>query len=349
MRHKNSFDFIRFVAASAVVLTHAFALSGRDQPHIGSITLGGVSVWAFFILSGYLISASWDQYPRFNVFFAKRALRIFPGLIVALFLTVVVCGFFYSTLGLLGYFRSPGTIAYFNNVLLINTQYSLPGVFSHNIYPNAVNGSLWTLAYEFLMYLALAFFGVIRLFKKMPIEVFWVFLFALQIITIIGGFQHFDFFILYFQFNLLITMGLMFFTGVLIQKKVKSIPLRPLYGLGAAILFIAVVTIVPKITELAAATILAYSLFALGSSPHMSWFGRYGDFSYGIYIYHFPIMQMVVASTGTHTPFRLFAVVWPISVIAGATSWWLVESRFLKLKKKINLNKYPVPQVEAVW
>jgi peptidoglycan/LPS O-acetylase OafA/YrhL len=63
---KNSFDFIRFLASTAVVMSHSFALVGQKEPPVGNNTLGGFSVWIFFILSGYFISASWKQYPRFN-------------------------------------------------------------------------------------------------------------------------------------------------------------------------------------------------------------------------------------------------------------------------------------------
>lgn len=350
MKRKNSYDFIRFIAASLVVFGHAFALSGFAQPHLGSMTLAGVAVWTFFILSGYLIAASWDQYPRFNVFFAKRSLRIFPALILAVLLTILVCGLFFSSISVIDYFKNSQTLSYFNNILLLNPIYSLPGVFESNIYPNAINGSLWTLQYEFLMYIAVGILGALGIYKKISIIKIWIILLALQVIILALGPQKFDFFILYFQFNLLVTLSLMFFTGVLFWKKSKNIKLNTRYGFIALSAFILLSTFLPKFTELFATVLLAYSLFAIGKNPLMSWFGKYGDFSYGIYIYHFPIMQMIIASQTNSIPtYKLFVIGWAISIAIASVSWWIIEARALKLKSKINLKKYPLPQADSAW
>ena len=108
-------------------------------------------------------------------------------------------------------------------------------------------------------------------------------------------------------------------------------------------------TAFPSITSLAAATLLVYALFALGSHPAMAWFGRYGDFSYGIYIYSFPIQQMLAASLALSGPFTMFALSLPLSILFGALSWWFIESRALRLKKKIPYDRYPVGQIEEAW
>lgn len=343
MRHKNSYDFIRFIAAAFVVFSHSFALVGLPEPRIGSVSMGTLGVWVFFILSGYLISASWHQYPRFNVFFAKRALRIFPGLIVAIILSVVVSGVFFSNLGTLQFFTSAETLSYLNNILLINTQYSLPGdVFAGNPHPNAVNGSIWTLAYEFLMYIAVAVFGVLGVYKKVGVEKIWVLLLVCQLAITALGVQNFTFAIFYFQFNYIITLAFMFFTGVLVQQHPKRFSFVPKYGLVSLAAFIVVASSLPVLSELAATTLLAYSLFALGGSAKLSWFGKYGDFSYGIYIYSFPIQQMIVSLTSTASPFKLFALSFVLSIMIGALSWWFVESKALRYKHKINTEKYPI-------
>lgn len=304
----------------------------------------------FFILSGYLISASWEQYPRFNVFIAKRSLRIFPGLIVATVSTVVIVGFFFSSLSLWSYFTDPATLQYLNNIFLINAQYFLPGgAFSTNPFPNAINGSIWTLAYEFLMYITVGVFGAIGLYKRISIKAIWLGLFILQIIINITGTQHFNFIIFYFQFNQLVVLALMFFTGVLVQKKAFKLHFTPYYGLLSLVAFATIVSLLPRTAELMASTLLAYSLFALGNSARLSWFGRYGDFSYGIYIYSFPIQQMTVSLTEIHSAYRLFIVALPLSVVAGALSWWLIESRMLGYKKRINTDRYPLQQNDIAW
>jgi peptidoglycan/LPS O-acetylase OafA/YrhL len=348
-QHKNSFDFVRFLAAAMVVFAHSFALTGHAAPFIGNINLGGFGVLIFFILSGYLISISWDQYPRFNVFFAKRALRIFPGLFTALVLTILVVGLFYSSLSVYEFFTSQGAYTYLNNILLVNFIYILPGSFVHNIYPNAVNGSIWTLGYEFLMYFVLAILGVFGFLKKNFVIRMWIFLLCSQLLMSLTSWKVFRFNLFYFQWDLTVTMGLMFFTGVLAHRLSGKIHLSYKFGVLSLGLFFILATLIPAMTYIFTATFLAYGLFSLGRSNKLSWFSKYGDFSYGIYIYSFPLQQMIAASTGVKSSLKMFALSMTASVIAGALSWWLLESRALRLKSKINLKKYPLTQTDVAW
>lgn len=332
-----------------VVLSHSFALVGLKEPLIGGNTVGGVGVWIFFILSGYLIAASWDQYPRFMVFFAKRALRIFPGLIVAVLFSIIVIGLTFTTLGIVDYLTHTSTLSYLNNILLYNTQFSLPGVFESNPFPKSVNGSLWTLAYEFTMYLTVAVFGVLKVYKKIDIKYIWLAFFVAQIAILLIGVERFDFSVFYLRFDRFILLGLMFMSGVLFYKKSDRIPLSTNYGFIALALFVGLLWLAPSITSLFAATLLAYAVFALGSNALMSKFGKYGDFSYGIYIYSFPVQQAIAATLQPTSPYVMFALSLPASVLLGALSWWLIESRALKYKHKISLHKYPLKQANEAW
>lgn len=349
MKRENSFDFIRFIAAAMVVFSHSFALVGLNEPLIGSNTFGGLGVWIFFILSGYLIIASWEQYPRLNVFLAKRSLRIFPGLLVAILFSVLVVGLLYTSLNTWDYLTHTSTITYLNNILLYNTQFSLPGVFENNPFPNSVNGSLWTLAYEFTMYLTVAALGVLKIYKKIDIKYIWVGLLILQAVVLVVGADKFDFSVFYIRLDRIITLSLMFMTGVLFYKKSKKIKLSTKYGLVALLAFLLTCWLAPSSTVFAAATLLAYALFALGSSPLMSKFGKYGDFSYGIYIYSFPVQQIIAATIQPSSPYVMFLLALPISVVLGALSWRFIESQALKLKSKIDLGRYPIKQADEAW
>lgn len=348
MTRKNSFDFLRLFAAALVVFSHSFALSGNGNSNIGS--LGALGVWIFFILSGYLISKSWDQYPRFNVFFAKRILRIFPGLIVAVLVTIVVSALFFSSLPLREFFFSQTTISYLNNIFLFNTTFTLPGgVFESNPYPNAVNGSIWTLAYEFTMYIVIALIGVFNIYKKVSPFKIWLLLFALLVAMLVIGKQHFAIAVFYLDITQLLPWALMFFSGVLMHKYEKKIKLNTVLGIVLIALFALILLYTPDIAPLAAATMLAYGLFAIGRHGTMSWISKYGDFSYGVYIYSFPIQQMIVAVTGTTNTYKLFALSIVLSVIVAALSWHFIESKALKLKDKIDLKKYPLVQEDNAW
>jgi len=347
MTRKNSFDFIRLLAASLVIFGHSFALTGNPGPRIG--WLGEFGVWTFFIISGYLISKSWDQYPRFNVFFAKRILRIFPGLIVAVLTTIVVAGLFFTSLPFISYLFNQETFTYLNNIFLYNSSFTLPGVFNDNVYPNAVNGSIWTLAYEFTMYLAVALIGALKIYKKIPPFAFWLSLFFLVLSMSVFGREIFSLSIFYLNIGQMFIFGLMFFSGIIMHKYEKHITLNAWFGLIAFVAFILLVFLLPDYISLFGATLLAYAIFAIGKHGLMSWTSKYGDFSYGLYIYAFPIQQMIASVTHTANPLKMFALSFILTLIASILSWHFVESRALKWKDKIDTKKYPLLQSDEAW
>jgi len=349
MTRKNSFDFIRLLAAVAVIFSHSFALTGHSEPGAGTISIGAISVWIFFILSGYLISKSWDQYPRFNVFFAKRILRIFPGLVVAVLSTIAVAGLFFTSLPLFTYLFHQETFTYLNNIFLYNSSFTLPGVFNTNIYPNAVNGSIWTLAYEFTMYLVVAIIGALRIYKKIPPIAFWGTLFGLVLLMAIIGREYFSLSLFYLTIGQMIIFALMFFSGILMHKYEKRIKLNTWLGFTGLAAFVILSLLLPDYTALFGATLLAYGIFAVGRHGHMSWTSKYGDFSYGLYIYAFPIQQMIASITHTANPLKMFALSFILTLIASILSWHFVESRALKWKDKIDTKKYPLLQSDEAW
>lgn len=349
MKRKNSFDFIRLVAASLVVIDHAYVLTGNGHLEFGGIAPGTLGVWVFFILSGYLIAISWDQYPRFNVFFAKRALRIFPGLAVNLLLSVIVVGIFFSDYPFKQFIASPQSVEYLNNIFLYDRVTTMPGVFTHNPLPNSVNASLWTLAYEFTMYIAVALIGAFGIYKRARPLVFWLVLFVLETIIVTVGVSHFDYRMFYLEFDRLIMLALMFFSGIMAYKYAKRITLSYRAGWAALAIFIIASFLLPTFTTLFAATLLAYALFALGRSPRFSIPEYIGDLSYGIYIYSFPIQQSIYAITGTHSMLKMTVASYGLSLVAAWLSWHLIEKRALLLKSKIKLHHYPLKQTDTAW
>jgi peptidoglycan/LPS O-acetylase OafA/YrhL len=349
MTRKNSFDFIRLMAAIMVIFSHSFVLSGHAEPRIGEGTIGSLAVWIFFILSGYLISKSWDQYPRFNVFFAKRILRIAPGLIVATLGVIVVTGIFFTSLPLLDFFTNQQTLTYLNNIFLYNQSGSLPGVFVNNAYPLATNGPIWTLAYEFTMYLAVALIGILHIYKKIPPIAIWVFLFIAVLLSTTIGKNIPTITIFYLDIKLLIVLALMFFSGVLMHKYEKNIKLNIWVGVGALAVFVVLTVIAPALTAIFAAVLLAYAIFAIGKHGLLSWTSKYGDFSYGLYIYAFPIQQMIASATQTSSTLKMFVSSLFLTLIVSAISWYFIESKALKWKEKINTKKYPIIQADEAW
>ena len=158
----NNFNLVRLTAATAVVLSHSFALATGDSEaeplwSLLGITLGSLAVVAFFMTSGYLVGGSLLSNAQPARFIVARVLRIFPGLWVMLVLTVFVLGPAVSTMGIGDYLRANGTWRYLgtNAVMFLGVDRQLPQVFARNPFADTVNGSLWTLTYELWMYATL--------------------------------------------------------------------------------------------------------------------------------------------------------------------------------------------------
>ncbi len=154
----NNFNLLRLLAAVAVLFSHGDFLYRLHLPvPFAGHSLGAVAVYVFFFISGYLIAQSWARSTSGFDFGAKRLGRIFPGLVVAAVVSVAVIGALMTTWPLASYWRSGLTwLNLVNNALGLATVQVLPGVFEHNPFAQTVNGSLWTIRYELLMYALLA-------------------------------------------------------------------------------------------------------------------------------------------------------------------------------------------------
>jgi len=159
----NNFDFLRLSAAILVVFSHCYPLAGRsaEEPilnFLGYETGGGVAVAVFFTISGYLISASWLKGRSPLDYLIKRVMRIFPGLLVAVLLSILL-GAFLTPLKLRDYLSHELTLNYLSNIWL-HIHYHLPQIFAENPHPHAINGSLWTLPIEFFLYIVVLLLGI---------------------------------------------------------------------------------------------------------------------------------------------------------------------------------------------
>lgn len=166
---QNNFDFLRFLAATLVIVSHSFPLTGFREIAVLHNTLGGHGVFIFFLISGFLITRSYLASNNVFLFFKARLLRIFPALIVVILLTIFVLGPAVTSIPLDQYFANKSTYQMLNNILLHSISYKLPGVFEQNPYKYSVNGSLWTLKYEFTFYIFVAVLGVLTILKRKEI------------------------------------------------------------------------------------------------------------------------------------------------------------------------------------
>ncbi|MCQ2033203.1 acyltransferase family protein [Stutzerimonas kunmingensis] len=346
---ENNFDFLRFFAAALVLFAHSYPLVGRrgDEP----LTLltgyekgGSIAVGIFFVMSGYLITSSWLASSSPKSFLIKRALRIFPALIVAVLLSVFVIGPLVTQFDLARYLAADGTWTYLQNILLV-TRYELPGVFTGNVYPDVVNGSLWTLPLEVLMYIGVMILGLTGFLKRrlifLPIAVL-----AIGHFWLLGKLGIESYFI-----KNIFKLGLLYYSGSALFLYRDDIPWR---GWIAALLFAALVAtfrtdIGPLVYFIALPYLVLYLAYA--PLPLISRFGKYGDFSYGLYIYAFPFQQLTIYLFGPQVGvLGLTLIAFVPTLILAALSWHLIEAPAMKLKRLLASPPQPgraTPKVEG--
>ncbi|WP_053216162.1 acyltransferase family protein [Guptibacillus hwajinpoensis] len=327
---RNHFDILRFVAASLVVFTHAYAISlGHEdtEPFMllshGQSTLGYFSVLVFFVTSGFLITMSFDKSRSPGYFLKARILRIFPALIIIVALTVFIIGPLMTSMNLKEYFMQTETYGYLRASLLWPMPYELPGVFEGNVNTGIVNGSLWTLAYEFLFYLVVAGLGITGLlYKRVLMLLMFVITVILSNVPLPFGGNTVELFSIF-------SSGMVFY---LYRKEI------PYHG-GLALLSLVVLALTIEYGGMIAAfpIVGSYLTFylAYGRRVNLSGFGKRGDFSYGIYIYGFPIQQIISKQFGgSMDPYINFLLAYPLVLLCAYVSWHFIEKRALQWKHR---------------
>ncbi|HZI14593.1 MAG TPA: acyltransferase [Myxococcus sp.] len=325
---RNNLDFLRFAAASGVLFSHAFPLGegkGTAEPlnaftH-GQLSLGRLCVAVFLIISGVLITHSWERTPDLARFTWARVLRIFPGLATALVLSTLVLGVGFTTLPPREYLASPDTYLYvLRNFTLYQPQWDLPGVFDSNVYPGAVNGSLWTLRFEVGFYLLTLALGLTGQLHKRMVAVGWVGAAVASSIT--GRLGFWPELYLYFGGG----VGL-----YLWRDRLRMSPWLALASVAAWVVSARLGYGLRIATGLFGAYVVLYLAFL--PAGRLADFGRRGDFSYGLYLYAFPVQQSVTALLGGPTPWWVNAAVsFPVVVLLAALSWHWVEKPALSFK-----------------
>jgi peptidoglycan/LPS O-acetylase OafA/YrhL len=344
----NNLNLIRFVCASAVIVSHSWVLLGALDPaqtYLRSCNLGDIAVRSFFFLSGYLILKSGMSGSDVEEFLAARVLRIFPGIIVAVLVCAFVMGPLVSSLPVRDYFLHPGTWNFLREMVLNRTQESLPGVFAQGHLFSPADGVFWTLPVEWTMYIAvLVLCLVVRgktFWGKSPIRTILITLAAfgltIQMMPLADR-SRVRSCIFYFVFGA---------TCYLLRKWI-------LLSLPAALLLLVTDIVLigfhgyeigTRLFPLA----LGYMLLTFGFHPAalVRSFHRFGDYSYGLYIYAFPIQQLNI--TYIHESWMLFALSYPPSLLAAVLSWHFIEKPCLSIKDRLKRSRKVVrPEPERV-
>lgn len=337
----NNFNLIRMLAACSVVFSHSYVLVSGDpasEPltYVLGISLGHLAVDVFFIASGFLISGSLFRRSSIREFLWARALRVFPGLWVMLLLTVLVFGPLVSALPGRYYFSEWGTWKYLikNAILIFNASYSLPGVFENIPYSFAVNGSLWSLPIEIRMYLLLAvlWFTLGLLKRQSTDQLKWVV--WIIVITSMATLMYYN--AQGEQINHNVRLAAVFFCGVLLQIYKSFIRVSSKVALLLFALLVAAWCYSQSLFLIVYYVSLPYLIIYIAYCQ-VSWVSRLkmkDDISYGIYIYSFPIQQLLILKFVNITPGIMFSVSLALTAPLAFVSWRLIEEKCIQLKRK---------------
>ncbi len=331
--NKNNFDFLRLLFASLVIVSHSYPLSGNGEilyTLTRQLTLGEISVDCFFIMSGYLVFTSLKTSSTFSNYLWKRFLRLFPALIVLVVFTLFLLPLLYGSIHI---FHEKTYWTYgFNVLTLYRVQDKVNGIFEHNPYPKTINGSLWSLCYEFTMYIALAVLFVIR--RKPYVK--YLLLLAFASVTALYLFApnalHIYFAKILLDSRQLYHLAIYFIAGSLLCFiNLKKINLPYIRWLLFGILVISMVAGVFKYVSLFVLP-LFISLIGIHSTPYLNQIReKIGDLSYGAYIYGFLVQQCLM----NYFPLHVGALMTLSLIIAfglAYLSWHCVEKKMLRYK-----------------
>lgn len=340
-RENNNFELLRLIAAAAVIIGHAGHITGDANSRDLVLQLlhfdysGSLAVKFFFLLSGLVVTNSWLANPELGRFIAARVARVFPALIVVLLLSAYVMGPLMTSQPVWAYMANHETFNYVARNALLNTNFILPGVFE-SAPDHGVNGSIWTIPMEFFCYLVLAIVGALGLTRNKV-------LFSLVIVTLAAAALIDPSAIS--KLHLPQESAPMFFyfaLGALLAtwKDIIVLNHNTVIGLAIAAYVFRDTAPMPYLTCTA---IFACAIWLATTAPILR-LRLPGDFSYGIYLFGWPIQQLVHAAFPNMSAVGNWTNALVISTCFGALSWYLVEKPSIRLGKKVG-NLLPLPTI----
>lgn len=349
--HDNGFNLVRLVAATMVVVYHAWQLNraapnGKDPltALLQPVTdLGFIAVGVFFLISGIFVSHSWLRDPHLLRFAVRRVTRIVPGLLVCLLLSTLLAVTFFSPQGWRGmlqgqpwhYIASNASLHWLHYIIPPD-ELNIPGVLDGQ----PMNGSLWTLYWEARMYVVLALLGLAAV---APMRM-WLMVTSVLLIlaahlfpSVLGGYVWETAF------------WTLFLGGVLLQTLARHLH----FGLGLVLatgILLALnwtrnVAMTPSGFSLVGVMLFSCAVALWLGSARLPRFLRHfqqHDYSYGIYIYHWPVMMMVAYSMPGAGPLRVLAATLVVTFAFAVFSWHCIESPAMKLARRMP-RRHPAP------
>jgi len=334
----NNFNLIRFLAAFAVIYDHSFMVpNGGEVPWIihgiNTGDFGWYAVNIFFILSGFLVTKSWHSHQDILSFLFARLLRIFPALTMAAFVMAFVVGPLVCLCLITHYFADVQTWTYIPlTASLITPHAELHSVFEHAPMKSVVNSPLWTLRYEVISYAALAGLGVLGLFatRQRALASILFFFVGYLFVTLVTDWRDDSVFL-----DSLMRFWLCFFLGTTAYLLSDRLIFR---ATAALVLLVgASLTYGTVLYELALQLALVYGILwvALVPGGSIRKFNELGDYSYGLYIFAWPVQQTAILLFPGLSPHELLVLVLPIVIAISMFSWHWIELPAIKIHSAV--------------
>ncbi len=332
---QNNFDFFRVFFAALVIFAHSYFLTRMHSPEPmqwlshNQADFGAIAVDGFFVISGFLITASWFRSQGLGSYLRKRVLRIYPGFMVACLFCALIAGPL-GAVSATAYFHEFSWSHFFRELLLLSDLH-LPATFPNSPIPDQVNGSLWTIKIEFECYLLVAVLGILKLLQRRQVSLV-LFLCCLSIYGSIAFHAKWlghpretvESHIRFFSFYL---------AGMVFYLYRDQIPFSRRWA-GVALLTLVVAAITQGLKPMLAVSgvyLLMYASFHPAVALHR--FSERADLSYGLYLYAWPVQQLIGMALGTAiNPLLLFVLSSIVASGLATVSWFLVEKPCLRLK-----------------
>lgn len=348
----SGFDYLRIILAVSVMAWHSAGIVyGRDFAiYLASTPLGNVIFLilpAFFALSGFLVTSSLMRSRTLVEFMGLRLLRLIPALAVEIFLSALLLGPILTSFNISDYFRDSGFRAYFLNILGI-IHYQLPGVFINNPIPTIVNGSLWTVPYELECYIAVGGLWLLRQRGNGYAALLLLGLWCGLLLTLLTFGRYEPIGADALNGRLLVAY---FLAGVVLYLFRYRIAAD--WKMFAIATILAPLMVKFRIAIFLSPLIIAYLTVYIGllQPPKLPIIFS-GDYSYGIYLYAFPIQQSVYQLIpASHNWTSHFILSLALTSLLATFSWHAIERPTLKLKKYLRReNPTALPnQKSAIW
>ena len=335
----NNFNLIRILAAVAVLVSHAWIIAkgvGTPEPlqQIVGHSLGTLAVYVFFAISGFFISASFDRADSTMDFLTARVLRLIPALAVSSWLVAFALGPLVTTWALSDYLGAQQTWAFaLRNSLPVSMLFHLPGVFETNPSPVPVS-SIWTLPNEVVCYGMVLLTGLAGLLRRPVLFSFGpAAAIALLLLVKTGSLN------LPLRLEALIELSVPFVFGSALYVWRSLVPIQgPKASLLAAGLALGTIVAHPTpVFDLMLVLAITYLSFWLAYRPG-DWIRRYnrmGDYSYGTYLYAYPVQGLMIWLFGPMSPWTNVALALPVTFVCAVASWHWVEAPALALRHKL--------------